>query len=66
MTTWTKEEQLVGISPITYEESGVTYDDQRYNYNGKLVPQWDTDNRNTTSWSKEVVTPTTWTKETQS
>lgn len=66
VTTWIKEELLAGQTPITYNEAGVTYNDIRYNYNGKLVPQWDTDNRNTTSWSNEVVTPTTWTNETQS
>lgn len=66
MTTWIKEELLAGQIPITYNESGVTYNDIRYNYNGKKVPLWDTDNRNITSWSNEVVTPTTWTNETQS
>ena len=63
VTTWTNEELLSGQISISYNETGVTYNDIRYNYNGKEVPQWDTDNRNTTSWSNEVVTPTTWTKE---
>lgn len=65
-TTWTKEELLAGQSSITYNQTGVTYNDINYNYNGKVYPQWDTDDRNITTWEKEVVTPTTWTNETQS
>lgn len=63
-TLWQKEQFFAGQTPISYNEVGVTYNDIRYNYNGKQISQWDTDNRNTTSWSKEVVTPTTWTTET--
>ncbi len=65
VTQWKKEELLEGQTSISYNEAGVTYNDIMYNYNGKKVPQWDTDNRNITTWSKEVVTPTTWTNETQ-
>lgn len=65
VTTWTNEGRLQGQTPITYNQAGVTYNDIKYNYNGKIVPLWDTDDRNITNWSKEVVTPTTWTNEIQ-
>lgn len=56
-TTWTKEELLSGQTPISYNEAGVTYNDINYNYNGKIYPQWDTDDRNTTTWSNEAIVP---------
>lgn len=65
MTTWTTEEKLSGATSITYDEVGVTYNDPLYNYNGKSISQWDTDDRNITSWTKETPNITTWTKETK-
>ena len=42
-----------------------SYDDPRYNYNGQLLSQWDTDDRNITTWTKETPNITTWTNETK-
>lgn len=64
-TVWTNEEKLAGVASITYEQSGVTYNDVRYNYNGKSIPIWDTDDRNITTWTKETPNTTVWTKETK-
>jgi hypothetical protein len=39
MTTWINEEKYEGSPSITYEESGVNYDDN-YNYNGQAITVW--------------------------
>lgn len=41
------------------------YDDQRYHYDGYPKIVWSKEDKNITSWSTEVATPTTWTNELQ-
>lgn len=65
MTTWSNETKYAGQSSITYNESGKTYNEATYNYNGKVAPIWSSGSRNTTSYSNQSRNSTSFTNETK-
>lgn len=46
MTTWTNQELKEGAPSISYEETGVSYNDASYNYEGVLTEQWTNQTKN--------------------
>lgn len=46
MSTWTNQEKKEGAPSITYEESGVTYEDPVYQYNGQVTENWTNQTKN--------------------
>lgn len=46
MTNWDNQEKKEGSPSISYEEDGVTYEDERYNYAGELAENWQNQTKN--------------------
>lgn len=46
MTTWTNQQPLSGQTPISYNQSGVQYNQILYTYSGKLKASWSNQTKN--------------------
>lgn len=46
MSSWDNLERLENAPSITYNEVGVTYNDEDYNYIGQVKETWTTETKN--------------------